>query len=903
MIWYVHAQTGSDSNVGWQSSAPFATLTKLATVMVSGDTAYLAGTFREQVTCTGLDGCTWRQWAGNDQWIIRGDTVVSGWTSLGGGVYQKNIGAGLSVKSVVVDWDTSVNAFGLHYGHMVNGTFGSLSAGQWAYSTPNLQVRLADSSDPASKTVAWCRNGNGMALVSCTNCTVDDFTGYLWCDATANNGYALHVTGGVGITCRINVTRDCGYHHVGFPGGACTNNIVEPSTYGLGRMEGNASGGVCIAVYTSLDNAQTGNIVRGITMYATPFLKTDGTAVSTTQNFGGVIVHTDGVKSFPAGAVRVSNCEVVYPYATGGGIGGFSAANTATPTANNAAELVADNYGAIFTECVVRGPHSAGLVLDGSAALVRCSIRDVSQLKCQTGAIANAFNTTTATTLMDACEIMGDCDGASAGRLFNIWTNRRFVLLNCTAMDYGAGSNEHDIFKPTGNSATVRAHGCVFGFARSTGSNVFFYANGGYSNAANGAGLTPRVFEDCAYVRVSSTVYDTNASYNTSAEWTSGIDAGAQHTASNPCEEPAAGQPMSHARLSRTHALWAYRDTGTTAHTSLGINRVKWKGTLGCYQYNASATVTWPTMTSTPPAIMGKPMMLVGFPTGALTNDRQIEQTRYADPATELEASMVKAGAAGIEAVIFHIPHGHDGTDYYSVASIQDVPNQIREVLANNIERWKSEYGVERFGVYLGGAWRTSQDGGGGPVKPLPFPDWEDDSVAAVLESWRDAGCDFVGWDRTVNQGNDLYSSAVDDQWDSLGGFSATVCGMTPVGEAFPFDGAAFDATLSAASEYFILETYYQSLDGAGRAVLDGTLPAGRRGFHWSFDNSNFTREAAQARINQGYIVSGGDDMSAEDLAWLALPADGDSKTETTNTRVLGRGRVGRARGNVLAGA
>jgi len=914
--WYVHAQNGSDSNAG-TISAPFATLGKLETVMVSGDDAMLAGTFRESVTFEALDGCTWRQWHGQSEWCIRGDTVVSSWTSVGGGVYSTTVtlSGTDTVESVVVNWDTSINANGLHYGHLTAGTYASLSADQWGVSGSTLRVRLAGDANPAGFTIAWCRggtdSGNGFNLNGCSNCVVDDFCAQLWVDSDPNTGYGLRAYGNTdGNVYRINRTDDTGYHAVCVNAylGTCSNNIIEPSRAGLGRCAGNASGGIPLTFYTTQAN-QYGNIGRDLHIVASPFLKRDGTTGTHTGTIGGVYSHTNGVVALDG--VTWERIRITYPYAVGVNSSGVDAGNTTRVAAASEEDWTA--YGVKAIECRIDGAFAPGLNLNAGMADVRCSylFAGAATKSQSTGVLYSTASGVARTRLLDACEVMfnlGD-SGSTAAVFVRGWTNDRWVFLNCSFAEYGSGTNERRFFAPVGSSASIKAKQCIFAYCTSTATFRRFYNGDNYDSTpiSNGVeSFPPRVFEDCGYYRIVDTVWSTSASFNTQAEWinASGIDAGGQASTTSPFEEPTFS-----ARLKRSHALWTYRDTGTSGHTAVGINRKLWTGTLGAYQLNSSATATWSALTASPPAVIGKPSMWVAFYTGATTNPYGIRQDLYDDPEGYLEAKFAKAGAAGIKVVVLHVPWGHDQTHYYKAGSLSDCPGRVRDALAGNIERWKQEYNIEFVGVYGGAVWPTAQ-AGSSPVKPMMYPDWEDWAVASLVESWADIGVGIYVFDAVVNRGNDQYGTAGDDVFDTLGGFAKGVSGITPMGEAIAVDDPVttteFDADVATRAEFVILEALYQdAVDaGAGSAdyvgVLDGPLPAARLGFHWLYYASEFTRAAAQDRVDQGYIVGAWDDLDASDLAWLAVqrPTAMDGPV-TTAPRLQNRSRLGdRARLN-----
>lgn len=886
MIWFVHASTGSDSNEGWRSDAPFLTLAKLATVMAPGDKAYLAGTFRENVTFSGLVDCYIGQWPGQTKYVVRGDTVITGFSASGSG-YTKTLATGLNIKSVVVNWDTRVNQNGLHYGHLTlraDAATALSTANSWFYNSGTGVLSINTGANPATQTVAWCKGGvNGMDVGACTNTIIDNFKGALWVDSTANTGNAL-VGSGTGNVFRIDRTDDCGHRHVVFRGGSCSNNVIEPSTGGEGVCAGVASGGI-VVVFSTTQASQAGNVCRNLRIWASPFLLSDapGNTTSHSGTVSGINSHTDGVQLMDG--VTWKNIRITYPYTVGSASSAMYASHTTAPTAAALSRTIPSSYGVQFIECRTDGAHSPGVIIGakGSAVYQRCSFR-LSQDRNQSpnAPIMSESDGVRKQVLFDACEFMYDLDGASTSLAFKPWNNEDFLFLNCSAVDRGTGSNTRHWFfanfMGTAPNNTVSLYGrqSIWFYTSTTAATRSFINNDGLN--ANGSGdqangVVPRDFVDCVYGNISTGNFSSAANYNTEAEWTSAVDTTARYDATSPFEEPSV-----HCRLKRNHALWTHRDTSSTSNTALGINNKPWTGTLGCYQYNASATPNWPSLTGTPPPRINKPKMLIQFQTGATTNAYRIRQDLFDDPQGYIEGRLAKCETAGVRSVVFHTPGGHNATEYYPVYSLKDLPNHIRDTLVMCLDRWREDYGINHFGPYMGAVWYTEASG---VTKPLMFPDWEDESVADLLDGWQAIGCDTVDLDATANRGNDLYSGAVSDQYDTLGGFAYHFVGMIPTGEAIPLDNPGsptdFDAAESEFSEYLVTQEYYD--DNAGlQAVLDATLPADRAGFHWIYYAAEFDTTEAQVRVNQGYIVGAWDDMAQADLNWIGsqTPTDID---------------------------
>ncbi|WP_164743424.1 LamG-like jellyroll fold domain-containing protein [Microbacterium sulfonylureivorans] len=95
--YYVSATSGSDTNAGSSTSAPFKTIQRAANVAVSGDTVHImAGTYREKVTPansgTASDPITFKKY-NDDEVIISGLEVVpsTGWQLDAGNVYKHTV--------------------------------------------------------------------------------------------------------------------------------------------------------------------------------------------------------------------------------------------------------------------------------------------------------------------------------------------------------------------------------------------------------------------------------------------------------------------------------------------------------------------------------------------------------------------------------------------------------------------------------------------------------------------------------------------------------------------------------------------------------------------------------------------------------------------------------------------
>lgn len=92
--YYVDSVSGLDANNGLSSAAPFLTITKLLTVLVTGDTVLLArgSRWREALDLGAREGVTIDVYGGGALPIIDGaDVIVESWTLVSGNVYRVDV--------------------------------------------------------------------------------------------------------------------------------------------------------------------------------------------------------------------------------------------------------------------------------------------------------------------------------------------------------------------------------------------------------------------------------------------------------------------------------------------------------------------------------------------------------------------------------------------------------------------------------------------------------------------------------------------------------------------------------------------------------------------------------------------------------------------------------------------
>ena len=276
----------------------------------AGDTLHLSGTFYEQIrlswqaghVCSGL---TIKQWEGMPQAVIRGDTPteVADWNETSTNtVYEYTLNAGTvpywvntgdankhytlreGIVSVTINWDTSIDQYGRHYGHLaqsdqiITGVDGvtalatvlaAMDDQTWLF-IPNpvaasgggggkIYIKLAAYADDAALDLAAPQinyvigNRNGIEIGTptyttyptwgaydgrnVTNCTIDGLHVYLWCDSgyrknkPASTGQGDDNTSYDGGNQRGTVSVGYGIRPADWTGGNIKNVVLKDCGY------------------------------------------------------------------------------------------------------------------------------------------------------------------------------------------------------------------------------------------------------------------------------------------------------------------------------------------------------------------------------------------------------------------------------------------------------------------------------------------------------------------------------------------------------------------------------------------------------------------------------------------------------------------------------------------------
>ncbi|MCC6230589.1 MAG: hypothetical protein IT432_15360 [Phycisphaerales bacterium] len=573
--YYVHASLGVDNSPGSESQ-PWRSLAKLSQVMASGDRAFLAGEFRERLYLAGLSNITVAQWPGEPQAVLRGDRIISGVWSGGAGIWSTVIAPGKTPSAVVVDWDTSIDQHGRHFGFLVKmpdlaSVLENPNSFCFDDAVDTLTVNL-DGDDPESHQIAYCEKGlDGLTIhggpSGVTNVVVDGIHSYLWGDPTPGSGYGIKMRDCRNSILRNHVAIDNGYHGTGWVNYSVpnTNNIEEN-----GVVWG-ANNDSCYVFYTGVGDV-TGARWSDCIAYKYTFLGRDG------KPFAGArcvafAAHTSNTGPLVRD-VLAERCRVVEYDDTN-----LGAAFTCQGTSSPSDERVWQTYPVRIVECTVLG-GKANYIYPSSIAFVRCRL-DYSNSGAYSGTGEAVFSDNavagSGAVLFDACEIVANLDGPASRAFFGVRGQMRWSFLNSSFLDSGVNSFAHRLFMWYNPQAGLLSRGSIFAFRNRAGTRWFGY------NDNNAAWLPLHDFRDCVYANVSDTAYSTvtGGAYNDKGEWKSLVDPEGMYLTDVPYADPSGASGLG---LDPHGPLAGVRKRVSIA-TSLGINGVMYAGNYGAYQY------------------------------------------------------------------------------------------------------------------------------------------------------------------------------------------------------------------------------------------------------------------------------------------------------------------------------
>lgn len=524
---------------------------------------FVAGALREQVYWQGQrQGTVVAQWPGRARAEVRGDVVLppERWRAVMGGLYASDLWSVPS--SVVWNWDSNVDAFGRHFGHLVRAATLEAceqQASSWFYDPDGLLLYVhppANAVPPTEGDVyAWIRDGSGMVVSYGERITVDGLRFCLWSDPDPGSGYGLKISEGRESVVSNCVFEDCGYHSAGFVGETCRNNrFVDCIGRGLAGRSNHF-------VFYASGSDITGCRAERCTALMYSLLDSSGQVLEPRDRCGGFYTHTGG--DAVVRDVEFFRCEAV---GFAGSLG--NAFGTGLPTAAAANPRDTETYPIRFVECVARNCDYANI--EGHVAFIRCRLdfRAASESGGNSGACI-LFNRAGTQVALESCELISRLDGTMARRV--IWVknpNDSLYLFGVTFYDEFADAASRS-FVRTDETGYVEAEQCVFASAHS-----MHLTNGSPVHTAENFAFT-----NCWYFGIGEGRYSSSNELNERGEWAQLIDQKGWHDI-NPdfvgAPEDLSPQPEG--------ALWRLRAplTGVSRH---GISGIAYDGRLGAHQY------------------------------------------------------------------------------------------------------------------------------------------------------------------------------------------------------------------------------------------------------------------------------------------------------------------------------
>lgn len=591
--YYVHGDTGNDTTGDGTSALPYATLGKAFTVGGVTDTqVYAAGTLRESLTLASPVRSSIVQWTGQTQATVRLDTVRTGFVDVGGTAYSKTLAASLNIKSVVVDWDTSVTANGFRYGHLRRVTAANVPTtdNSWNYdsATGVLLVRIGTNADPAGFTVATCAGGvNALTLNNATGCLVDGIRFALCCDANQATGYGI-IAYGTGNTIANCTFEDTGYHPWGFVAGgtgqANSNNSARNCV--CSGVAGNGGGG---CVFYAYDATLTGGRASDIVFNAYTFLGRDESPIALPDNaasFSPAWTSLNASAFYWHSNAGTNIADIVWErcvsnHYTGGATNTVTTVDmTGLNTPSPGDENDAQTYAVRFVECSVNTGYQSALI--GNAAYIRCRFSMTTtgdHLISAGGRFTNSG--TNAVCCFEGCVILDNLvptTTASEARSFRVaGASQKLIFNNCTLVNTGTQkSGPRAWFRRVSATATVRARGTIFAFTTSSATQNYI----DYNDAAI-SDNTLRDYLGCSYWQVGTGRYSQNTSYDTWAEWVASIDTAGREESTSPVTSTTDASPP------ESHPIYttARYTLSETARARMGINAHPYSHHIGAYQF------------------------------------------------------------------------------------------------------------------------------------------------------------------------------------------------------------------------------------------------------------------------------------------------------------------------------
>lgn len=581
--YYVNASSegtaGNDSTGTGTAALPWLTLAKLLTIMANGDTAYLSGTFEENVSVTAAVNRSFLQWPLMPQGILRGDrTFNPSWTQdAATNAWYATLAGTNTAVSVTYKWDLHVDAFGRNYGHLTKAT-GADNAAKivtvetttncWHQDTSanRLYVNIGGGA-PASGTIRWCvgggdaagstsgirlANGGNNAVVGATGCRISGLHLYCFCDAASAGSYGLRCDGMSGTTLSDCVLKDPGWHGIGTRGSNVTNSFIDRCVV-MGAFAPGVSPSLFVAhtdssAATGVATNRVGLRIRDCQAWLYPVLGVDGTelALHAATAMDAFFTHgtTDGSNPTPINDLQYERCYAKVWPGTGAKTR-YHARSADVPVPSS--PLSGGSYGVRYSLCVWDGlgtsNHGAGSNSYYDRCkfdFLQCAAAGLAGTGCFTFGAGSAVNYL----LMENCVALMNTDNAASlgvGMIFG--QNNSINLVGCTFFEMGTDTStgKQLFYYNSTTGVTVTAQNSILGYVSSgSGTNQYLCRNDGSNANAD------HVFSNCLYVNITTGEYSALAAIDTWAEWNAVIDTTGQRTAQLPLLNPARDGRLNH---------------------------------------------------------------------------------------------------------------------------------------------------------------------------------------------------------------------------------------------------------------------------------------------------------------------------------------------------------------------
>lgn len=591
------ALNGDDANSGsitskWKTfggAAPAAFIAAMsgADRLILGTGAIFRPTIATLATWVGITasgGATIIPSSTTEKFKIQGCAQVpTGWSDQGGGRYRKNIGAGLSIGSILFGLNETFYMGGinsdvpLRMGLLVAGTYGSCASNEGAYDSAsgNLEVNVGE--DPLDGVYVTKDAGQALIIVGGgSSSLVEGFdlavAGKL---NAAKTTYCIQGQGCSGSIFQDGIAQMGTNHCAGFTSGLCTNNLFKNVVVAGG--DNNAT----LFINHSASAGNTSGKLNGCVAHVMGHYGHHGQQNVANSAVAGYYAHCD---SSVIADLEYRDCAA-YGYGPSTEARGFAALGASTELATYTGSRYS-NAGRALRYIGCTGVGLSYGHLNGAPLFQRCKFNfsqaGPSGAAVTFGAIrCNGSGGTGCPSLplFESCEILTDLNNASSTiALFQarntvvIQAGEGPTLVNCNVLEVSAGSNTPKLIDTQGNANfTCAATGSVFG-ATQSGRSIKLLGN----DSGRSASLYP--MSGNAYTGIGSTIYSDDASRNTFAEFVATVDETGVEVSNANAKFTGAqdSKPLPGSHL--------YRKQRSTIHTNHGINHQPYAGNAGAWQ-------------------------------------------------------------------------------------------------------------------------------------------------------------------------------------------------------------------------------------------------------------------------------------------------------------------------------